>query len=54
MGHPLPSPSPLPNGWLAAMAQFKVPVGVSQHLGLRGQRLEMLGQRDLPTVLTSS
>ena len=39
---------------LPAMAQFKVPVGFSQHLGLRGQRLEMLGQRDLPTVLTSS
>lgn len=28
---------------LPAMAQFKVPVGFSQHLGLRGQRLEMLG-----------
>ena len=39
---------------LPAMAQFKVPVGFSQHLGLRGQRLEMLGQRDLPTVPTSS
>lgn len=38
----------------ACYAQFKVPVGVSQHLGLRGQRLEMLGQRDLPTVPTSS